>query len=111
MQQRRELVAAGVLDTVAGTPAWSTDRCGFTATITDNGTGDVTINLDEDIASVPAIADGGFGFSYAVLGTAARCACFERVNSSSIRVRIFDLATPSAADAILSIEMWRLISV
>lgn len=104
----RRTVAAGILDGTATPAAWVAGaRGGFTSTVTDNGTGDWTINMDSSEASIPATANGGWGVNYSVIGTAARICVFERVSATSLRVRCFDAATPTAADAVVNLEVYR----
>lgn len=102
------VIAAGIL-TGTGTPAWTGTRVGFTATVTDNGTGDWSVALDPDVASIVAVTTGGYVILATVLGATPLCATVEVVSATALRIRAMNFdATPAPADGVVAIAIWKL---
>lgn len=110
LNEKLVCIAAGVLDGTATPAAWlaTSPRFGFTETVTDGGAGLYTVNLDADTAALGAVANDGIIVTVTPHATAARIVTYEWISTSQLKLYGFDAATPSAADTICSVTLWKI---
>ena len=103
---QEQLVAAGGLDWAGGVPSLRASAKGFTATVVDNGAGDVTVNLPANAGVDPGDDIVSVVPNAAIFANAV----YDRANSTATakRFRVFDAAGAALDNIPLTIRIARL---